>query len=68
VTNVTERLARACSRRPGRVVAVWAVALLASFPAIGLFLRDVVTADVEITSETESKRADELLEHIGRKR
>jgi uncharacterized membrane protein YdfJ with MMPL/SSD domain len=59
---VTERLAKACSRRPGRVIAVWAVVLLASFPVIGMFLGDVVTADVEITSDTESKRADALLD------
>jgi putative drug exporter of the RND superfamily len=59
---VTERLARACSRRPGRVIAIWVVALLASFPAIGMFLGDVVTADVEITADTESRRADELVD------
>jgi putative drug exporter of the RND superfamily len=59
---MTERLARACSNRPGRVIAVWLVAVLASFPAIGLFLGDVLTADVEVTAETESQRADELLD------
>ena len=59
---MTERLARVCSNRPGRVIAVWLVAVLASFPAIGLFLGDVLTADVEVTAETESQRADELLD------
>ncbi len=58
---MTERLAQACSRQPGRVVAIWLVAVIASFPVIGMFLGDVVTSDVEITSETESKRASELL-------
>jgi putative drug exporter of the RND superfamily len=60
--GLTERLARACSRHPWRVVAVWLVAVVAAFPAIAMFLGDVLTADVEITSETESARADGLLE------
>jgi hypothetical protein len=47
---VTERLARSCSRHPGRVIAVWTVVVLASFPAIRLFLGDVLTADVEVTA------------------
>jgi putative drug exporter of the RND superfamily len=59
---VTERLARASSSRPWRVVAIWSVAVIASFPVIGLFLGDVLTTDVEVTAETESKRADEVLE------
>ena len=58
---MTERLARASSRHPWRVVAVWLVAVVAAFPAIAMFLGDVLTADVEITSETESERADDLL-------
>jgi putative drug exporter of the RND superfamily len=61
---MTERLARASSRRPWRVVAIWVVAVVASFPAIAMFLGDVVTADVEVTKVTESDRADELL-HEG---
>jgi uncharacterized membrane protein YdfJ with MMPL/SSD domain len=36
--------------------------LLASFPVIGMFLGDVVTADVEVTSDTEWKRADAVLD------
>ena len=58
---MTERLARASSRHPWRVVAIWLVAVVAAFPAIAMFLGDVLTADVEITSETESERADDLL-------
>ena len=58
---MTERLAGACSRRPGRVLAVWLVAVVVSFPVIGMFLGDVLTSDVEITAETESNRASELL-------
>ena len=59
---MTEWLARACSRRPGRVLAIWLVAMIASFPVIGTFLGDVLTSDVEITSDTESNRATELLD------
>ena len=59
---MTERLARACSTRPRRVLAIWLVAVIASFGVIGMFLGDVVTSDVEITSETESNRANELLD------
>jgi uncharacterized membrane protein YdfJ with MMPL/SSD domain len=58
---MTERLARASSRRPWRVVAVWVLALVVAMPVIGAFLGDVLTADVEITRETESDRADEVL-------
>jgi putative drug exporter of the RND superfamily len=58
-----ERLARASSRHPWRVIAIWIVALIASFPpAIAMFLGDVVTADVDTTRQTDSKRADELLQ------
>ena len=59
---MTERLGRASSRRPWRVLAIWLVAVVASFPVIAVFLGDVLTADVEITSQTESKRADDLLD------
>ena len=58
---MTERLARASSRRPWRVLAIWLVALVAAMPLIGTFLGDVLTADVRITSRTESERANDLL-------
>jgi uncharacterized membrane protein YdfJ with MMPL/SSD domain len=57
---MTERLARASSRRPWRVIAIWGVVILAAFAAIGLFLGDVLTTDVETTSQTESRQANEL--------
>ena len=43
------------------MIAIWIVAVVASFPAIGVFLGDVLTTDVEITSETESRRANDVL-------
>ena len=58
---MTERLARASSRHPWRVVAIWAVAVVAALPVIAMFLGDVLTTDIETTSRTESKRGDELL-------
>jgi uncharacterized membrane protein YdfJ with MMPL/SSD domain len=58
---MTERLARASSRRPWRVVAIWAVVLIAAIPAIVTFLGDVLTTDVETTSLTESRQANDLL-------
>ena len=58
---MTERLARASSRHPWRVIAAWLVAVVVSVFAVGLFLEDALTADVEITSETESNRAQRLL-------
>jgi RND superfamily putative drug exporter len=58
---VIERLARASSERPARMIAIWILAVVASLPAIGMFLGDVLTSDVEITTRTESKRGDELL-------
>jgi putative drug exporter of the RND superfamily len=58
---MTERLARASSRHPWRVMAAWLVAVVVSVFAVGLFLEDALTADVEITSETESNRAQRLL-------
>jgi putative drug exporter of the RND superfamily len=59
---MTERLARAGSSHPWRVIAVWVLVVLASVPAIAMFLGDVLTTDVEITSRTESSRANEVLE------
>src|SRR5688572_28089880 len=58
---MTERLARASSRHPWRVIAAWLFAVVVSVFAVGLFLEDALTADVEITSATESNRAQRLL-------
>jgi uncharacterized membrane protein YdfJ with MMPL/SSD domain len=58
---MTERLARASSRHPWRAIVIWLVVVVASFPAIAAFLGDVLTTDVEVTRETESKRANEVL-------
>jgi putative drug exporter of the RND superfamily len=59
---MTERLARSSSRHPWRVVTTWLVIVVASSAAIVTFLGDVLTSDVETTRQTESTRANELLD------
>ena len=56
-----ERIARASSERPWRMIVIWIVAVVAALPAIVMFLGDVLTSDVEITKQTESRRANQLL-------
>ena len=59
--GVTERIARACAARPGRVFAAWGLTLLASVLAIVFLLRGLTT-DALLTNEPESDRALEILE------
>ncbi|MBA2384481.1 MAG: MMPL family transporter, partial [Actinobacteria bacterium] len=58
---MTERLARASGRHPWRVLAIWLVVTVAAVGTIGTFLESALEGEISITSETESKRADELL-------
>jgi uncharacterized membrane protein YdfJ with MMPL/SSD domain len=63
---MSERLARACASRPWRVLGGWALAVVASVVLIGSFLGDALTNTAEVTTQTESKRGDDLLaEHMG---
>jgi putative drug exporter of the RND superfamily len=55
----TESLALACARHPWRTVGAWLVAVLVSFALIATLFGDL-TSEGEVTSETDSKRADEL--------
>ena len=55
-----ERLTAWCSRRPWLVLAGWAVLLLAAGGINAGFLGDALSGDEEVTSDTESRRADEL--------
>src|SRR5215217_5535069 len=57
---MTERLAMWSSRRPRLTVAGWALALLAAIAVSGAFLGDALSGDEEVTSDMESRRADEL--------
>jgi putative drug exporter of the RND superfamily len=58
---MTEALARASSRHPWRTIIAWLVVVVLSFAAIGMFLGDALTGDPDVTTETESKRANALL-------
>jgi uncharacterized membrane protein YdfJ with MMPL/SSD domain len=57
---MTERVTIWSSRRPLRAVAGWAVALVAAIAITATFLGDALSGDEEVTSATESRRADEL--------
>jgi uncharacterized membrane protein YdfJ with MMPL/SSD domain len=63
---MTERLARACARRPWRVLGGWVLAVVVSVVLIGTFLGDALTNTAEVTAPTDSKRADQLVtERMG---
>src|SRR5215218_599484 len=58
---MTERLARACASRPWWVLGGWVLAVVVSVVLIATFLGDALTSQAEVTTQTDSKRADELL-------
>ncbi len=57
-----ESLARASSRRPWRVMAIWIVVLVLAGVSSATFLADALTTDFDFTDQPESKRAAELVE------
>ena len=57
---MTEQLAIWSSRRPWLTLAGWALALVAAIAISAAFLGSALSADEEVTSDTESRRADEL--------
>ena len=59
VGGVTERLARASGRRPWLVVGLWLVVILTAFVLVAMFLE--FEGETEITSQTESKQAEQIL-------
>ena len=58
---MTERLAVSSSRRPWLTLAGWALALVAAIAITAAFLGDALSGDEEVTSDTDSRRADELV-------
>jgi putative drug exporter of the RND superfamily len=58
---MTERLARACARRPWRVLGGWVLAVMVSVVLIATFLGEALTNTAEVMTPTDSKRADQLL-------
>jgi putative drug exporter of the RND superfamily len=57
---MTERLVVWSSRRPWLTLASWALALMAAIAITAAFVGDALSGDEEITSDTDSMRADEL--------
>ncbi len=61
----TESLARACALHPWRTVMAWIAAVVLSSGIVVMLLGDTLTTEGEVTSATDSKRAEELLlEHF----
>jgi uncharacterized membrane protein YdfJ with MMPL/SSD domain len=57
---VTKRLAIWAGRRPWRTLVVWALALVCALGLSSAFLDSALSGGEELTSATESRRADEL--------
>ncbi len=57
----TERLARSCASHPKRILAAWLVAMLVSFVVIALLLGNALTSEGDVTSNPDSKQAEELI-------
>jgi RND superfamily putative drug exporter len=57
---MTERLAVWSSHRPWLTLSGWALALVAAIAITAAFVGDALSGDEEITSDTASRRADEL--------
>ncbi len=61
----TESLARACALHPWRTVGLWVAVVVLSMGVVAVLLGDTLTTEGEVTSPTDSKRAEELLfEHF----
>jgi uncharacterized membrane protein YdfJ with MMPL/SSD domain len=58
----TESVTRASARHPWRTVVVWVVVVVVSLGVVATLLGDVLSSEAEITSDTESKRANAVLE------
>src|SRR5918999_2935313 len=57
---MTERVARASSRHPWRVIAAWLAAVVLAFGLIATLLEGALSTEAEVTGVTESQRAEEL--------
>jgi putative drug exporter of the RND superfamily len=57
---MTERLTIWSSRRPWRALGIWAFALVAAIAISAAFLGDSLSGEEQVTSDAESRRADEL--------
>jgi RND superfamily putative drug exporter len=57
-----EALARASSRHPWRVLAVWVVVVIGAFGFAGVALGDVLTNDIAFTNKPESIKAQDVID------
>jgi RND superfamily putative drug exporter len=65
VSLSTESLARASALHPWRTVLLWIAAVVVSMGVVAALLGDTLTTEGDVTSATDSKRAEELLaEHF----
>jgi uncharacterized membrane protein YdfJ with MMPL/SSD domain len=61
----TESIARASALHPWRTVGLWIAVVVVSMGVVAVLLGDTLTTEGEVTSDTDSKRAEELvLEHF----
>ena len=58
---MSERVARACAVHPWRTMAGWIVVLVVSFLVVAVLLGDALTGTGDVTTQTESKQANEIL-------
>jgi uncharacterized membrane protein YdfJ with MMPL/SSD domain len=58
---MTERLAGGASRRPWLTLGVWVAVIVVSTGLVATLLGGVLSSEVDVTTETESKRAERLL-------
>ena len=64
---MTERLARAASRRPWPVVGAWILAIVLALVAIALLLPGALTSEQRLTNNPSSYQADSLVaQHFKR--
>jgi RND superfamily putative drug exporter len=60
--GVTERLARACSRRPWRTVGAWVGAIVLALVLAAVFLPGNLDHERHVTGNPESKQAEDLFQ------
>jgi putative drug exporter of the RND superfamily len=58
---MTERLARASSRRPWLTIGGWLLAVVLAMGIVATLLGDALTSEGQVTTDTDSKRAERLL-------
>jgi len=60
-TSITQRLAHGAARHPWRVVATWALILVASIVVIGTLLGSAFTSDASLTTSPDSAKAEKVI-------